>query len=288
MIFGRGSTPIKSCFCFQAAREEIQTSTPAIKATTFPSPPCSSPSSGSSTLHETANEALKANCASLVVHWQLPPHRRCFCVCVNINLALPLFLSLLGNWSCMRIERQQNELQVIERRAKTREQAKDGAIWGERNKAKICMLEKKCRPCRQNAPHAEWAGGGGSNGKGDEGTISLKRERTTNECAATLVQVSELERELLFFDCNSSLGGGSTFTSPSPTLSPRKRERERRGTRGARWLCSCIQFEFPWCWWFERQFFRRVLICLLRCCCLNWKGKMWNAEKHQKQMHFHS
>lgn len=155
MIFGRGSTPIKSCFCFQAAREEIQTSTPAIKATTFPSPPCSSPSSGSSTLHETANEALKANCASLVVHWQLPPHRRCFCVCVNINLALPLFLSLLGNWSCMRIERQQNELQVIERRAKTREQAKDGAIWGERNKAKICMLEKKCRPCRQNAPHAE-------------------------------------------------------------------------------------------------------------------------------------
>jgi len=42
-------------------------------------------------------------------------------------------------------------------RAKTREPAKDGAILGdrERNKAKICMLEKKCRPCRQNAPHAE-------------------------------------------------------------------------------------------------------------------------------------
>lgn len=113
------------------------------------------------------------------------------------------------------------------------------------DKAKICKLEKKCRPCRQNAPHTEWE-------------RESNREPHSQRCnISSGEQVRERYREiqkrvggaagrlLLFFDYNSPLGGGSTFTftftftapsspSPSPSLSlpapvsPRHQARKRK------------------------------------------------------------
>jgi len=75
----------------------------------------------------------------------------------------------------------------------------------------------------------------------------LEKRAQHMDVDATLVQVSELEREVVVFDYNSPLGGGSTFTStsPSPYLSPPRSASERGHHHDA---ADAFEFEFEFRW----------------------------------------